>query len=282
MNNESDSIVLKRKLLKMAKIFHEFCQSNGIEYFMIGGTMLGAVRHKGFIPWDDDIDFGVPRKSYEKMLSLRDRLPEGYTFNVPSDGKNFKYGFCKMYDENTTFVESGKDTRFIGGVFIDVFPIDNIGDDYGKALKIMKSVKARKRFVSAIYQKGNRTGLIKTVVARLLQLIPENPKLFDLPYKPVKKFKDKPSEYLVNVYGAYNEREITPTEVIGTPVLYEFEDTAFYGVEDYDKYLTTVYGDYMTPPPEDKRGGHPIIYVDYDLPYKEYAKRQLTDSADGK
>ena len=69
----NDAVLLKQKLLEMAKVFHKFCQENDIKYYMLGGTMLGAIRHKGFIPWDDDIDFGVPRKDYDRMLTLRDK-----------------------------------------------------------------------------------------------------------------------------------------------------------------------------------------------------------------
>lgn len=118
MSNED---TLKQKLLDMAKVFHEFCMKHGLQYFMIGGTMLGAVRHKGFIPWDDDMDFGMLRKDYDRMMQLRTELPQGYSFNDYKTVKGYKYGFCKMYDENTTYIESAQDTKLIGGVYIDIF-----------------------------------------------------------------------------------------------------------------------------------------------------------------
>lgn len=275
-NNNSESI--KQTLLDMAKVFHEFCCENGIKYYMIEGTLLGAVRHKGFIPWDDDIDFGVPREDYEKMLKLRDKLPERYTFNVPADGGHYKYGFCKMYDESTTFIESGQETKFIGGVFIDIFPLDNIGDNYNVAVKLAKKIHIRKRIVSGIYQKGDRSTFVKSIATRFLQLIPENPKLFEMPYDVIKKYRNKPSKYVINVYGAYKEKEIAEVRVLGTPKLYDFEDTQLYGVEYADEYLTRIYGDYMTPPPEDKRGGHSICYIDLNVPYKEYIKNQVSNT----
>lgn len=265
----NDAVLLKQKLLEMAKVFHKFCQENDIKYYMLGGTMLGAIRHKGFIPWDDDIDFGVPRKDYDRMLTLRDKLPDGYTFNVPSDGKHFKYGFCKMYDENTTYVESGLDTLFVGGVFIDVFPLDEIGDDLQKANKLSKKIHSKKRIISSIYQKGGRTTFLKSVAARCLQILPESPKWFDMPYNVIKKFKGKSSLYWINVYGA---AQPLPAKCFGEPKLYDFEDTQFYGVEDYDTYLKLSFGDYMQLPPEEERKGHSICYVDYNNPYKKFDK----------
>lgn len=269
MNNED---TLKQKLLDMAKVFHEFCMKHGLQYFMIGGTMLGAVRHKGFIPWDDDMDFGMLRKDYDRMMQLRTELPQGYSFNDYKTVKGYKYGFCKMYDENTTYIESAQDTKLIGGVYIDIFPLDNIGNDLETAEKRMTTIRRRKWIINGIYQKGKRTTFLKTAGTKVLQRLPETPRWFDWPYRAVEKYKNVQTEYITNVYGVANEREVIPLSYVGTPKLYDFEDTQFYGVEKYDEYLTRIYGDYMTPPPEDKRGGHSICYVDYNKPYKEYIR----------
>lgn len=260
---------LKEKLLTMAKVFHKFCQENNIRYYMLGGTLLGAIRHKGFIPWDDDIDFGVPRKDYDKLISLRGKLPNGYSFNVHTDGKHFKYGFCKMYDENTTYIESAVDSKYIGGVYIDIFPLDNIGDDLNKAITLARKIRAKKKFIETIYKKGNRSTFLKSLVARTVQLLPENPKWFEKPYNVIKKFKGKPSLYWINVYGA---AQPLPAKSFDEPKLYDFEDTQFYGAEDYDTYLRLSFGDYMQLPPEEERKGHTICYINYNLPYKKFDK----------
>lgn len=273
---ENDKLV-KKHLLAMAKMFHNFCIEHDIKYYMIGGTLLGAVRHKGFIPWDDDMDFGILREDYEKLKTLYNEVPEGYSLNFHEKNSDFQYGFCKLYDENTTYIEKLYDDAAIGGIYIDIFPIDDIGDDLIKAQKLARKMDFRKRIVASIYAKGERSSTLKTIGVKLLSLLPKSTNWFSWVYKCVEKYKGKHSRYVLNVYGIYKEKEITERRVLGTPKLYDFEDTKLYGVENADEYLTKIYGDYMTPPPEDKRGGHSISYVDFNMPYKEYIKNH-TDS----
>lgn len=269
---EDEQKVLQNKLLDMAKIFHDFCVSHNLKYYMISGTMLGAIRHGGFIPWDDDIDFGMMREDYDRMLSLRNELPEGFTFNDHLSNKKFKYGFCKMYDENTTYIESAIDTHYIGGVYIDIFPFDNMGNDLQKALKMSKKIKRRKRIRSVLYTKGKRTTALKSFIVKTMQLVlPENYRWYEWPYKVLKRYKGTKSKYVANVYGA---AQPLPIEFFGEPKLYKFEDTYLYGLEDYDGYLKATFGDYMTPPPVEAREKHAISYINYDLPYKEYVKEK--------
>lgn len=270
----NDTQRIQQRLLIMAKVFHEFCEKHGLKYYMLGGTMLGAVRHKGFIPWDDDIDFGMMREDYEKFLSLRDEYPSGYSLNDYKSDKNFKYGFCKIYDENSTYIEKLCKVELIGGIFIDVFPLDNIGDDFDKAIALSKKIRSRKKIVNAIMYKGARLTLAKTIISGALQIMPKTNKWYDWIYNTIGKYKNKDSKYITNVFGASHEKETVAKEVFGEPRLYDFEDTKFYGVADYDKYLSRMYGDYMTPPPEDKRGGHSICHVEFDKPYKEYIKEK--------
>lgn len=279
---ENDIKKLQSRLLDMAKVFHDFCEEHNLKYYMLGGTMLGAVRHKGFIPWDDDMDFGMMREDYDKMLALKDELPQGYSFNDHISDKNFKYGFCKLYDENSTYIESMLDSDYVGGIYIDIFPLDNIGNDIKKADKLFKKIKFRRKLRSLVYIKGKRSSLIKNIVVKTCQAVfKESNKWYEWPYKVIRKYKNKDCKLITNVYGANMERETIEKEVFGKPVLYDFEDTKFYGVEDYDKYLSKMYGDYMELPPEEKRKKHQISYIDYDLPYKEYRTIEKGKEQDG-
>ena len=269
--------ILKERLLTMATMFHWFCSEKGIKYYMLGGTMLGAIRHKGFIPWDDDMDFGIMREDYEKLKEYRNELPQGYSLNFYEFDKNFQYGFCKLYDENSTYIEGLYDVRAVGGIYIDIFPIDNIGDDWKKAEETGKKIAFKKKVVAAIYAKGARSSSIKTLGVKILGLLPKSPKWFAWVYDSVKKYRRKDTKIVTNVFGAYTIKEILPKEFFGEPVLYPFENTEFYGVEKAHEYLSRLYGDYMTPPPEDKRGGHNIVYVDFEKPYKEYKAQKQGD-----
>ncbi len=270
-----NNIKLTQNLLaEMAQVFHRFCVSHNLTYYMLGGTLLGAVRRRGFSPWDDDMDFGMPREDYERMLTLRHKIDDGFSLKTYKDEKHFGYGFCKMYNENTTYIEKSLDTYTVGGVFIDIFPIDNIGDDYQKALVLSKKIHRRKRIVSGIFIKGERKSRSLTIISKCLSLLPKTNKWYELPFKVVKKFKNKNSKYVTNIYGAWGDREIVPRAYLGTPKLYDFEETQLYGVEKYDEYLTNIYGDYMTPPPPEKRIGHSIYYVDLNKPYKQYIAEQ--------
>lgn len=279
---ETQTQIVQNRLLEMAKVFHNFCEENGLKYYMCGGTMLGAVRHGGFIPWDDDMDFVMMREEYEKMIALKDKMDGRFTFNFHNCNKNFKYGFCKMYDETTTCVETQSSTKFVGGVFLDIFPLDNIGDDPVKANKLQLKICRRRKIVYSVMQKGKRSTLIKTVLASFFQLLPKTQKWFDWPYKAIKKYKGEKTKYVTNVFGSDKGRGVLPIRSFGTPKLYNFEDTQLYGLENYDEYLTICYGDYMTLPPIEKRVVHSLEKVDLNMPYKEYIEQNKKEKKECK
>lgn len=266
---------IHQRLFKMAKVFHQFCMQHNLKYFMLGGTMLGAVRHNGIIPWDDDMDFGMPREDYDKLITLREELQQPYTFNTHTKNKDFRYGFCKMYDESTTYIEQmASESQFIGGIYIDIFPLDYIGDDNKKAVRIARKIYKRRKIVSGIFSKGKRSTFIKQLGANMLNTLPKTNKWFDYPYRLLKKYNKENSSYFINAYGAWGEKEIAPKNWFEVPTLYKFENFELCGTKEYDGYLTKLYGNYMVPPPLDKRGGHSIAYIDFDMPYKEYVKKQ--------
>jgi len=114
---------LQKYLLEMIRWFHDFCESHNLRYYALGGTMLGAVRHQGFIPWDDDLDVGMPREDYEKLYTLMKYHPgDRYMLETPySDAPEFNYCFSKLYDTETTLVENLK-YKIKRGLYIDFSP----------------------------------------------------------------------------------------------------------------------------------------------------------------
>ena len=126
---------LQQELLKILKWFHGFCVENNLRYYADGGTMLGAVRHKGFIPWDDDVDVCMPREDYNKLISLSASLPKPYVLETPqSEAKDFLYAFSKIYNTDTTLIEKGK-KNIKRGIYLDVFPLDGLGNSEKEAKK---------------------------------------------------------------------------------------------------------------------------------------------------
>ncbi len=253
---------LKSRLLAMMAWFHDFCRENGIRYYALGGTMLGAVRHQGFIPWDDDIDVGVPRSDYERLERLIAASEQRrYVFESPrSPAKEYLYAFSKLYDTETTLVEN---TRFQirRGIYLDIFPLDGMGDTEEEARRRFGAIDRRFKLLLA-RTTGIRKGrnILKNASVMAARLIPD----FLLENKEFVRRIDRLASgidfdsctYGGNPFGAWRGREIMPRRVMGTPTLYPFEDMEIYGAEDADAYLTHLYGNWKQLPPEEKRVSH--------------------------
>lgn len=269
----NDSAQLKKTLLEMLSWFHNFCIENDLKYFAVGGTLLGAVRHKGFIPWDDDIDLGMPREDYKKLEKLIGNKENGkYYFETPNTTrKGYYYTYGKLFDTDTTLVENSRD-KLPMGVYIDIFPFDGVGETKEEAIKYLSYVK-RFQDLLAIRVSGIRKGraFYKNAAVAVARVIPSflfNDKKLLKKIDSICSGKDfNDSKYVANMNGAWGLREITTREIVGTPKLYDFENIKIYGIEDYDAYLTGVYGDWRQLPPEEKRvSAHDYVYVDLDKP----------------
>ena len=118
---------LQKCQLEILKEFIRICKDNNLQYYLVGGTCLGAVRHKGFIPWDDDIDVAMPRDDYDKFITLQDQMKKPYFIQTYKSDKNYIYNFAKVRDSSTTFVENFfACSQMNHGVWIDVFPLDGM------------------------------------------------------------------------------------------------------------------------------------------------------------
>ena len=124
--NKEEQEKLKQIELNLLVCFKEICEKHKLDYFLTGGTLLGAVRHKGFIPWDDDIDVGMPREDYETFLRVASScLPDGIFLQTRKTDPEVPFNFAKLRDSRTTFIETSiKDLDINHGVYIDIFPID--------------------------------------------------------------------------------------------------------------------------------------------------------------
>lgn len=250
------------RLVKILKWFNEFCISHHLKYYILGGTMLGAVRHGGFIPWDDDIDVGLPRKDYEEFLTLTKGAQFGdfVTEGIDTPNKDFFYGYAKIYDTKSTLVENNR-YKIKRGIYVDVFPIDGVANSSEEINSYISPIFSKHNLLlarSCGIRKGRKW--YKNASVRLARLIPnfiiDNKKLM-LSVDNMCKQRDYDDYSIVgNLYGAWGRKEIMEKNIFGNPTLYNFEDIRVYGVEDYDRYLTSLYGDWRKLPPKEKQVTH--------------------------
>lgn len=267
-----DDKVLKSRLTDMLGWFHKFCVENNLTYYALGGTMLGAARHQGFIPWDDDVDVGMPRRDYERLAELMKgkAFEEKYVFEDPSTpAKEYNYAFSKIYDTETTLIENNR-YSIKRGLYLDIFPLDGIGNSLEESVSRFKKVKKQYNQLllrTAGFRKGRK--LYKNLGVALYRLVPGSPKkTLNKLVNTCKKYDYDDSTYIANLLGAWGVREVMPKKCLGTPTLYKFEDIEIFGAEKYDDYLTTVYGNWRQPPPPEKQvSHHDFVYIDLEKSY---------------
>lgn len=262
MDSNSTIQIVHRELLEMAKDYHSFCEKNNLQYYMIGGSLLGAIRHKGFIPWDDDMDLAMPRDDFERFLKSYPQ--EKYKIVTYESGIDYKYYLPKLiYDKYEIKEKTGNLTN----LFIDIFPIDGMPDNSLLRKLRMYDVLFHRMKISFYYNdtidmEKNRKLYEKILISaakrmpfkRIINPIKEKRKIDKL----LKKCDMNESAFSGTIMGAYRAREIVETKLFGKPTLYDFEDTKLYGPEFYDEYLTHMYGDYMKIPDKD----HQTIHYD--------------------
>lgn len=242
-------------LLGIAKEFDKICTKHNIPYYMLGGTMLGAIRHKGFIPWDDDMDFGVPRQYYAKLIPLLDKeLPERYKCYTYLNNKAVKSPFVKIADTRTRINDPRIDLPIEEqiGLNIDIFPLDYCEPNNKKINKIYRI----ERFRQIVYINPPVKSFFKSFVKSCLRLICplSNKSLIEKSIGIASNLEY--GKYLGNIFGRWKIKEIVPSEWYGISVRYQFEDIKLCGIKEYDKYLKHLYKDYMELPPEGNRFCH--------------------------
>lgn len=259
---------LQLRLLDILIEFDKVCRAHDIKYYMLFGTMLGAVRHKGFIPWDDDIDVGVPRPQYEQLIKhAKDWFSEPFNLRSFESDRSFLFGFAKLEDTRTTLVERVRPKAKIG-IYMDVFPIDGISSNC-----IMQHVQDRlySMYYRACYflrhEPYTKCYRPKTWWPVVLRKYYTPERLMRVFKKVTTMYSYDKSTYVASLHDGLNSA--MPKTVLGTPTPIEFEGHWFYGVEKTDDYLTREYGDYMQIPKEEDRQIHSFLSVDFNKPFSE-------------
>lgn len=258
--------------LNMALEVKRICQKNKINYFLVGGTLLGAVRHQGFIPWDDDLDIGMLRKDYNKFITCaKDELDKDYFLQTWESDKNYVLSFLKIRKNNTLFIErNSMHTECHKGIFIDIFPFDNVPNKKLSGLfqdKISYLLK-RMLFAKAGFIVWEGDEKFKQVVYRIIKYvsIPFNQrKLIKLLDIIMNMYNELDTELVTNMGGAYGyKKESVKRLWLEDLKEIKFENEYFSGPKYSHEYLSHIYGDYMKLPPEDERyDRHKIMEIDF-------------------
>ena len=249
---------VQARLLDMARAVSAICEAHQIPFFMISGTMLGAIRHRGFIPWDDDMDFAVPREYYPQLIqALRQELPAGSRCVTYETSTSYCIPWIKVEDTATLVIDHSLDVpaEKMPGLTIDIFPLVKCDKEKSAAtVGRIQSLLSALRIAYGIAP-GSRYSL-KNIAKRLFRLV--------LPLSQadicdrIQKLTDKiPSggDYVIPVDPNYHNRYF-PVEWFEPTETYTFGDCQFLGATDYDSYLKLVYGNYMQLPPEGRRRVH--------------------------
>ena len=263
----SDIKIIQDKILSILKEFINICEENNLTYYALGGTLLGAVRHQGFIPWDDDIDIGMPREDYEKFKKIASNvLPENYKF-LSEDTLNYKKAFSVIRDDSTKIIMNYSKEELVESLWIDIFPLDGMPSNVlKKKIHSLRYLNARmmvqlSQFNSLVNQKKeNRPFIEKIIIAFANAVNIEKIISFTWAQKKylqtIKKYSFK-EDFAGNYTGAYKLRVIVPSDYFGEPVSLEFEGIDLSCPSEYKEYLVAIYGEnYMQLPPEDKRNQH--------------------------
>lgn len=262
-----DNETLRKLQLTQLELLCEvrrICEKNGIKYNIIAGTLLGAVRHKGFIPWDDDADVALLRPEYEKFRKAceKDLDTERFVFQDHRNTEGYRWGYGKLRMKDTLFVwEHREHMPYFQGVFIDIFPLDNVPDNYYlRCIHNFSCFCVRKIMWSEVGKNADKSAFKRMVYAFLSRVSTE--KVCEI-YEKLASVSNIKKTRMVRIltFPAPNDQYGYLRKWYEKSADYVFEGETFKGIKDYDNYLSFKFGDYMELPPEEKRIVHPVTGI---------------------
>lgn len=256
---------LQQFALEILKDVHRFCEENQIKYSLAYGTLIGAIRHQGFIPWDNDIDICMPRPDYERFL----KTYKSEKYELAFTGKDCKYdcliAYARVFDKQKTFVKNAHWISERTGVWIDIFPLDGVPDDqreftelYNDLHQQWEQIIGKKIQFKRISDQPGMKNKFKLFLRKIKHLNGKGGHKLQERYN--RRIKQIPYE-TANFWSQIAVMDNGPVEHVSKAsfeetILMKFEDSEFQVMKGYDEDLRLVYGDYMTPPPESDREPH--------------------------
>ena len=261
MKNNSKDYLAKCVMYDMLVELDRICTKNKIQYFLVGGTLLGAIRHKGFIPWDDDIDVGMLRDDYEKFVECckKDLDGEYWLANAETEEDNPNL-YYKMKTHGTEYIEAiSRKSNSSKEIFIDIFPYDASPNNCKVAKFHYDLIHFYRRLLSfkCKYDFSHNRNIIKRFLnycLRIFSVFFSKKFLIKKIHHLMTKYNTHNTNYIVNTSSSYScEKVRMKKEVFNEYTRVQFESGLFMAMKDYDGYLKKLYGDYMKLPPKSKR-----------------------------
>lgn len=262
MDGNSSSDLLKLRMLEILDEFVRVCQENNLRYFLAFGTCLGAVRHHGMIPWDNDIDVAMPREDYERLYELRDRVfCENFRLLSYRSTPGYHDDIMRVESLNTTMIYR-LNPIYVGGVYIDIFPLENVSTDeqdkqfaeqswiyYQNFRRFLYDIPQFKYLHRYLWYLKERKSYLRKNEVKAWDTLAINQTPEGCPY-----WKE---------YHSYGSKGLLPKEVYGEGNMMLFENKYYVIPKDYDTYLKAYYGDYMQfPPEEERKSAHLCFYME--------------------
>lgn len=266
---EYDVRTLQLHILGNLLAVDKVCREHNLHYYIYDGTMLGAVRHGGFIPWDDDLDIAMPREDYEQFIAhANEWLSKPYEFIAFEVDPSYPLPFGKVQDASTTLIERPH-LPYLGGLYIDVFPIDGVPENAWLRRIHLVRYDILKKIVYMAYRDPFRHGKgPSSWIPLFCRHILGQKRMQQKTRRLLQKYSFSGSRMVCVFDDGF--KGIVPKDVLGNPTPITFEGQNVLGVEDADTYLSHMYGNYMQIPPHDEQRQHRFHYVDLSNPYRTY------------
>lgn len=279
MNKQEYLPKLHSEILIIMDEIHKVCVENGLKYYLVGGSLLGAVRHKGFIPWDDDLDIAMPRQDLDKFIEIASsKLGNHCYLNWITTNKNYWNLFPKVCLKNTLFDEGKYNNASKMGIFVDIFPLD-LAPSYTKELEKIKQTMKRWHYISSAKNVISKSA--KMMLYKIMSFFVSNEYSYQAQRDSCLKAKRIGSDHYANFGSQYKlQKQTMPIEWYGQGTLLPFEDRQYYVPSEYIKVIKSIYGDnYMQLPPLEKRRSHypkKVQFLDNTIMTFEEPQKRIT------